>query len=78
MPSILDYTKELVEGIHSVEPAYDVRVRSNQIIVSEPGDGRTYTIELNSNLFHVHMQYWDNYYHTIRGTIGQVIDFILE
>ena len=78
MSSILDYTKELVDGIHNVEPAYDVRVLPNQIIVSEPGDGRTYTIELNSDLFHIHMQYWDNYYHTIRGTIGQVIDFILE
>lgn len=76
MKNILEYTKELVEGLYSLDPTYDIRVQPNKIIVTEPGDGHTYTIEMVSELFRVELEYGFDYYDTILGSVGQVISFI--
>lgn len=76
MPSILDYTKELVEELHSLEPTYDIRVQPNKIIVTESEDGYMYTIEVDNELFHVYLDDGGYHYGTTLGTVGQVIGFI--
>lgn len=76
MKNILEYTKELVEGLYSLDPTYDIRVQPNKIIVTESEEGHMYTIEVDNELFHVYLDDGGYNYDTTLGSVGQVISFI--
>ena len=76
MKNILEYTKELVEGLYSLDPTYDIHVQPNKIIVTESEDGYMYTIEVDNELFHVYLDDGGYHYDTTPGSVGQVISFI--